>query len=227
MSEIIHAGVVYEVVGNGVIVRGIDKNYKLPFNRSITIPNMISNYPIVMVANYAFAGSSIKHLVLPASVSKIGDSAFQNSALELLEFDTSERHLQNEILSIGERAFYDCVSLRGISTLRNVSVAHQAFGGCSVLNTLRYSFNVIDLQEDAFMNCYCVKAISLANDARLRKNCFRESYIQTVYTSNTAKFEQDVLNDIYAAGIMVCVPTASELLALVYSGIKIEEMQPF
>lgn len=227
MSEIIHDGVIYETIGNDVIVRGLDKNCKMPDSRSITIPMFIEGNPVVMVAQRAFSGSPLKRLVLPSSVSVIGNSAFKNSALELLEFDYTEKDLYDKTLNIGEQAFYNCVGLKGLGTLRNLAVAYQAFWGCFSLDTTQYSISVVEVQEDAFMHCWKATTLCLADNAKLKRNCFRDASIQTLYANMSVKFEEGVIDNIYAAGTTIYTPANSELWDLAYEGIRVEEMLPF
>lgn len=227
MSEIIHEGIIYEAIGNDVIVRGMDKNYKMPSSRSITIPMFINGNPVVMVAKRAFAGSSLKRLVLPSSVSVIGNSAFKNSALEFLEFDCSEEDLYGTTLNIGEQAFYNCVGLKGIGTLRSLAVAYQAFWGCFSLDTTQYSIRVVEVQEDAFMHCWKAKTLCLEDGAKLLRNCFREASFNVFYVSTVAKFDKGIAEYLYASGATIYAPENSELWDLAYDGVRVEEMSPF
>ena len=84
---------------------------------------------VTKIGDYAFSSSypSFKSVILPKTVTEIGQSAFQfNSALE-------DINLPEGITSIGEAAFFDCNSLTSITIPDSVvSIGDLVFAGTNI-----------------------------------------------------------------------------------------------
>ena len=97
------------------------------FLKSLVIPDSVTN-----IGDYAFSGCrSLKSLVIPDSVTSIGDHAFEDcESLKSLVIPDS-------VTSIGERAFIGCESLKSLVIPDSVtSIGRRAFSGCCSLKSL-------------------------------------------------------------------------------------------
>lgn len=97
--------------------------------KSLTIPNNVS-----LIGDYAFSkcgNSEFTDLEISSSVTSIGKNAF--NACKYLE----NLILNNGLIEIGERAFYDCESVLSLTIPNSVSViGNSAFIGCDNLEEL-------------------------------------------------------------------------------------------
>lgn len=126
----------------------------------------------------AFKGSSVSGVIVPASVTKIGNSAFENcSSLTSVIFESAEDEMA---LTIGERAFAGCTKLVRIvlparlteisltkysikSTGVDLSASADAFAGCNALteinvNAASKTFKSVDgilYSQDGKTLVYC------------------------------------------------------------------------
>ncbi|MDD4316476.1 MAG: leucine-rich repeat protein, partial [Clostridia bacterium] len=92
------------------------------------------------LAEYAFSGNtSLTSITLPSSVSVIGEMAFEGcSALTTFTLASG-----SVLKTIGMRAFYNCSALTAFAIpLGIVSIAEEAFAGCSSLASLSYNGSV-------------------------------------------------------------------------------------
>jgi len=104
----------------------------------LIIPESVSNggkdYAVTGIADNAFNQyKSIKYVYIPASVTRIGNSAFEGCEnLELLDIADG-----SYLTSIGERAFRDCMWLSSIIIPASVkSIGNQAFFFCIQLKSV-------------------------------------------------------------------------------------------
>mmetsp|Transcript_22728 Transcript_22728/g.45466 ORF Transcript_22728/g.45466 Transcript_22728/m.45466 type:complete len:149 (-) Transcript_22728:165-611(-) len=84
---------------------------------------------------------ALQSITIPASVTALGDSAFQGSSLE--EFTIAEG---SQIESLGEQTFADCAALKKISIPKTVQTLDGASFDNSGLDNL--IFDVKSLQND-------------------------------------------------------------------------------
>ena len=118
-------GLVYDVSIDGTYaeVVGYEGTAK-----NIIIAKEYNGLPVKSIYNEAFWNSSITSIVIPDSVTSIGNSAFGNcSKLTSIEIPDS-------VTSIGERAFSNCSSLTSVTIGDSVtSIGYYAFYNCDSL----------------------------------------------------------------------------------------------
>ncbi len=106
-----------------------------------------------MIPPFAFFGSKIESITLPAGTTEIGEYAFAGSRIR--NITTGEK-----ILSIGEGAFKDCESLEKIEIKGNVNrLASSIFDGCTSLGEVILSHEVDTVGARAFAGCTNLKTI--------------------------------------------------------------------
>ena len=94
-------------------------------------------------------------IVIPDSVTKVGDEAFSYLSL-------TEVVLPNSLIQIGNSAFLCCSSLTKIVIPNSVTtIGDKAFAGCYSLTEIVISNNVTHIGNRAFLNCSSLTKISI------------------------------------------------------------------
>lgn len=112
----------------------------------------------------AFLGTTcLKKIVVPYATIIIGNEAFRESGIESVQ-------LSNNILSLGDRAFYACEQLRQVTSEGVVGnnkgvVEVGCFENCSHLEQVALPLNIVELMGWTFIECH--KLISLAVPPRV------------------------------------------------------------
>jgi len=117
---------------------------------------------LMRIGDYAFYNSGIGSLTVPAGLTAIGASAFENSALAQFAFSAGTSLLT----SIGDRAFAGCANLAEISlsnTLAANGMGDRVFYNCTGLVSVEFAAGgaLADLGDYAFYNCSSMQAIVL------------------------------------------------------------------
>ncbi|MEE1153511.1 MAG: leucine-rich repeat domain-containing protein, partial [Prevotella sp.] len=129
--------------------------------------------PLFYAQHLYMNGEEIKDLVIPNSVTSIGDYAFRDCD------GLTSVTIGNSVESIGDYAFRDCDSLTSITIPNSVtSIGERAFQSCSVLTSVTIGNSVKSIGESAFRYCsklknvYCLaeKVPSTESDAFDRSN---------------------------------------------------------
>ena len=118
--------------------------------------------------------ADFRSVFLPDSVCTIEKNAF--SACRKME----KIRLSNELLTIGDYAFDECVSLRGLKLKKIYSIGYRAFQDCKRLKEIELPEGLEFLDEEAFMSCDDLTEISLpASLKSIGKNSMLHA--QTIY----------------------------------------------
>lgn len=96
-------------------------------NCGLTQISFADNSNLKVIGDFAFKGSKIKNLTLPASVEEIGASAFAESDLESVVLSAS-------LTKIGNYGFYSCKKLVAVSGASGVAVGNAVFKNCELLD---------------------------------------------------------------------------------------------
>ena len=117
---------------------------------------------VKVICNYVFWGcESFQSIVIPNSVTNIGDKAFCGcKSLQSIVIPES-------VTSIGAEAFLDCESLQSIVIPNSVtSIGNSAFCLCTSLQSIVIPNSVTTIGIDAFMDCDSLKAIIIPKGSR-------------------------------------------------------------
>ena len=111
---------------------------------SLVIPDSVTN-----IGDYAFSGCrSLTNIVIPNSVTSIGDNAFEYC------FSLSNLIIPDGVTSIGDGAFVGCTSLSSVVIPDSVScIGNNAFWGCESLTDIVIPNSVTSIGESAFYEC--------------------------------------------------------------------------
>ena len=158
---------------NGTLLTGV-----------LEIPEGISS-----ITSYAFKGSNITHVIIPASVQSIGDHAFDKcktlesysissenpsySAKDGILYNKSQTKLidapeglkgsislPSSLIFINDCAFSGCSSIASVSIPDSVmNIGDSAFYNCSNLTEIALSKNITTISDDMFAHCYSLKEV--------------------------------------------------------------------
>ncbi|MBE6609631.1 MAG: leucine-rich repeat domain-containing protein [Ruminococcaceae bacterium] len=98
------------------------------YGGTVTIPEYYNDMRVTEIKNGAFSGSTVKKVILPETITKIGQGAFSN-----------------------------CVSLKTINIPESViEIGHIAFTNCRNLKSVTLPLGLLSIYESSF--CYCLDA---------------------------------------------------------------------
>ena len=119
-----------------------------------------NNYanPMCYSHNFYINDQEIKDLVIPNSVTSIGNYAFYNCD------SFTSINIPNSITSIGNYAFRSCSSLTSINIPNSItSIGDYAFSFCSSLTSITLPDSVTSIGEYAFYYCSSLTSINIPN----------------------------------------------------------------
>ena len=122
--------------------------------------------PLYYAKNLYLNGEKVTELVIPNSVTSIGEYAFYNcSGLTSVE-------IPNSVTSIGEAAFRDCSGLTSLVIGNGVtSIGKYAFFNCSGLTSVEIPNSVTSIGEHAFRTCSGLTSVVIGNGVtRIEEN---------------------------------------------------------
>ena len=122
---------------------------------NIKFDNSISN-PLYYANNLYLNGKLVTELVVPDSVTNIGNFAFYNCT------SLTSVTIPNSITSIGGYAFSDCTGLTSVTIPNSVtSIGYSAFGGCSGLTSVTIPDSVTSIESYAFGGCSGLTSVTI------------------------------------------------------------------
>lgn len=100
--------------------------------------------------------SNKEHILIPNTVSTIGNSAFYRCKY------LQSINIPNSVTTIGECAFHSCSSLQNISIPDTVtSIENKAFAHCKALQSMSIPNSVTSIGEGAFASCISLQSINI------------------------------------------------------------------
>ena len=114
--------------------------------------------PLYYAHHLYLNGEEIKDLVIPNSVTSIGNNAFYGCS------GLTSVTIPNSVKSIGERAFRDCSGLTSVIIPNSVtSIGNEAFSGCSGLTSVSIPNSVTSIGIYAFYGCSGLTSVTIPN----------------------------------------------------------------
>ena len=119
--------------------------------KTILLPEILET-----IGNYAFQGTSIEVIEIPASVKTLGENLFyEQTKLKEVKFKEG-----SVLTSIGYRAYYGCTALEKFLMPNTVTaLGNQAFYGCTKLSNLSLSTSLTEISEYCFYNTKSLKGV--------------------------------------------------------------------
>ena len=114
---------------------------------TVVIPDTIDGLPVTSIAGYAFNGTNVTSVTLPANMTALDGYAFYGaSKLTSVKFPSG-------LTSIGQYAFEFCTSLKSITIPNTVtSIGNGAFYGCNQLASVNLGTGVKTIGGYSFEN---------------------------------------------------------------------------
>ena len=138
-------GIVYDLSADGTYAEVIA--YSGTATR-IMIADTYQNVPVKTIYNEAFKNSDITEVIIPDSVTKIGDSAFS------MCYSLTNVTISNSVTTIGSHSFYNCNRLTSVTIPVSVtSIGDSAFRSCHRLTSVTIPDSVTSIGNSAFHDC--------------------------------------------------------------------------
>ncbi len=144
----------YETVVIPDEVQYID-NYA--FNNCTSLKSILftSNSKLKGIGTKAFYNTvSLKNFTMPQSVTRVHENAFEQSAIELVEFYSLQY--------LDELAFYNCESLQRVHFYDSCTIetiSNRAFEHCTNLKAIRLPTSLKNINDRAFYMCSSIEGI--------------------------------------------------------------------
>jgi hypothetical protein len=123
---------------------------------NVVIPSEINGLPVKNIRRGAFQGTDVVSVVIPDSVTEIGEGAFGQCDSLISVF------IPDSVTEIGFSAFKDCISLTDIvlpSGLKRINMS--TFANCSSLEHIVIPSSVTEIGRSAFSGCTALTEIEL------------------------------------------------------------------
>ena len=150
-------------------VKEVAVTYEKPENSSnyagltfIDIPTMVTyegtTYNVTSIDAMAFHDCTSSSITIPNSIVSIGESAFEDC------MSLTSIVIPNSVTSIGEEAFVSCTSLVSVSIGNGVtSIEGMVFEDCTALTTITIPNSVTSIGNGAFSGCKGLTSITIPN----------------------------------------------------------------
>ncbi len=152
------------------------------YGTEVTVPGALpyngTDYPVTHLEN-TFSSANITSIILPSTLTHIGDYAFAYSKLSSINIPAS-------VTTIGSHAFYYNYNLTSVTFDPNSvleSIGDYAFAGnewyyeeCNKLASIEIPATVKNIGEGAFRYCRYLKSIDLSNVETIGDYAFQECY---------------------------------------------------
>ena len=136
--------------------------YRFPGNKHLLvngteITELVIPDSVTKIGNRAFYYyASLTSITIPDSVTSIGNSAF--SGCKSLTIAT----IGNGVTSIEEAAFYNCKKLKSATIGNSVtSIENNAFSGCTSLTSIIIPDSVTEIGNNAFSGCISLTSVTI------------------------------------------------------------------
>ena len=120
----------------------------------VYVPNVIDNYNVASLGESLFENNTfIKKVYLPNGITKIGNSAFKNSNIELID-------IKSDSINVGDYAFYEAKRLNTINGSLN-NLGDYAFYKCNSLKQVTLVNNIHNIGDHAFEDATNLSEINI------------------------------------------------------------------
>jgi len=163
----------YAYVTNCAGGKPTDELPREEYSATVNIPANIThdgvNYPVKAVGEFAFFHmKDLQAVVVPTSVQEFGYRSFEKSAnLGRVSFMSTSAGL----LSVGERAFYECTKLNNVNLPNTTQrIDKEAFRYCISLNSISFGTSLNYINEFALADCPILNNVTLPQSLKSIQN---------------------------------------------------------
>ncbi len=123
----------------------------------VWIPEKIGGYIVTGIGSKCFEKQSLKGVVIPESVTSIGNNAFKDCKnLTSVTFKGAP-----STINVGNNAFQNCVSLKSINLPAAKRIGNMAFDSCTSLEKIVIDFGTEEIGDYCFRNCTKLKEVDI------------------------------------------------------------------
>ncbi len=121
---------------------------------------------VTKIGEEAFSYSDLSKITIPDSVTEIGESAFEGCA------KLKSVKIGSKVAEIGAYAFMNCTSLTSIEIPDSViSVDNQIFSYCPVLKNVTLGKGITSISTNMFSGCSALEKIEIPDGVKSIKDC--------------------------------------------------------
>ena len=144
----------YCVNSGGITILDCNISNTVTRGKSLEIPKTLCGYPVTVIDEAAFSGSAAEHIIIPQTVTEIGDYAFAGCKY------LKEITIPDSVTKIGYEAFAECVTLRTVTLGKGLTkISGALFSGCTNLKSITIHKGVKTISGEAFLGCGKLKDI--------------------------------------------------------------------
>ena len=123
----------------------------------VMIPEKIGGYSVVAIGGKCFEKQSLKGVVIPETVTSIGNNAFQGCKnLTSVTFKGAPA-----TITVGNNAFQNCSSLKFINLPATKKIGSLAFDSCTSLEKISLELGTEEIADYCFRNCTALKEVEI------------------------------------------------------------------
>lgn len=123
----------------------------------VWIPPEINGYTVTGIGSKCFEKQSLKGVVIPETVTSIGNNAFQGCKnLASVTFRGAP-----STITVGNNAFQNCVKLKSINLPAAKRIGNLAFDSCTSLESLTLELGTEEIGDYCFRNCTGLKEVKI------------------------------------------------------------------
>lgn len=123
----------------------------------VWIPEKIDGYVVTGIGSKCFEKQSLKGVVIPETVTSIGNNAFQGCAnLTSVTFKGAP-----STITVGNNAFQNCTKLKSINLPAATTIGSLAFDSCTSLEKLSLEFGTESIGDYCFRGCTNLQTLEI------------------------------------------------------------------
>jgi len=143
--------------------------YSNEYTDNVVIPEEVTygdmTYSVTSIGEWAFRGCSALSTVSINSNAIVLKSYTSDSNFKTIFGSQVKKYIiGNDVTGIGDKAFYQCISLTSVTIGNSVtSIGSAAFNGCSGLTSITIPNSVTSIEGWAFHNCSGLTSVIIGN----------------------------------------------------------------